>query len=457
MEKRTFLKTTSATVIGSLLVPLAACNNSNPQTQTNLTEETRKNWAGNLTYSTKQLYQPETVPALQEVVRKHKKVKAVGTRHCFNRIADSEFYHVSLQGLKQIALDENNNTVSIEAGVNYGELSHYLHEKGYALHNLASLPHISVVGACATATHGSGVKQANLASAVRQIEFVKADGELLSLSRDMEGDKFNGAVVNLGALGIVTRLTLDVLPTFQMRQDIYLELPVNQLEQHFEEVMSAGYSVSLFTDWQGDTVNQVWVKRKVENVPVGDADPEFFGARLADRDLHPIIEISAENCTQQMGVAGPWYERMPHFRMEFTPSSGKELQAEYFVPREQAMSAFRAIQKLKDEIAPLLMISEIRTIAADNFWMSPCYQQDSVAFHFTCKQDWQNLKELLPKIESVLQAYDVRPHWGKMFTLPAKRLRALYPKFTEFMKLKEEYDPEGKFSNTFLEERLFKT
>lgn len=452
MEKRTFLKTTSATVIGSLFTPLISCNT--PQEQNTVSQEARKNWAGNLTYSTDQLYEPTSVEELQEVVRRLEQVKVIGTRHCFNNIADSHVNQLSLQKLKQISIDEDAHTVTVEAGVNYGQLSPYLHERGYALHNLASLPHISVAGACATATHGSGAKHANLPSAVQALEFVNAEGEVVTLSRAQDKDKFNGAVVNLGALGIVTRLTLDIQPTFDMRQDVYLSLPVAQLEENFDEIMSAGYSVSLFTDWKTDQVNQVWIKRKAEDVQ-GEADATFFGATLADRDIHPIIEISAENCTKQMGVAGPWYERMPHFRMDFTPSSGTELQAEYFVPRQHAVEAFRTIQQMREQIAPLLMISEIRTIAADEFWMSPCYKQDNVAFHFTCEQDWENLQLLLPQLEEALRPYDARPHWGKMFTMSSAQLASLYPKLADFRKLVDEYDPKGKFSNAYLQRNIF--
>ncbi|MDF9798100.1 xylitol oxidase [Catalinimonas alkaloidigena] len=456
MEKRTFLKTTSATVIGSLLTPLAACHSSTEQqNQEVLSQEARKNWAGNLTYSTDKLYEVQNVEELQQTIRSLDKIKALGTRHCFNNIADSKANQVSLQQLKQIRLDEKANTVYVEAGVNYGELSTYLHERGYALHNLASLPHISVAGACATATHGSGVNNGNLPTAVNSIEMIKADGELLKLSREADGDTFQGAIVNLGALGIVTQLGLDIQPTFDMRQDIYLSLPVSQLKENFEEIMSSGYSVSLFTDWQSDKVNQVWIKRKIENMPDGPAEPEFYEARLADRDVHPIIEISAENCTRQMGVAGPWYARMPHFRMNFTPSSGKELQTEFFVPKQHALEAFLSIQALKDQIGPILMISEIRTIAADTYWMSPCYRQECVAFHFTWEQETEKLQQLLPALEESLQPYDARPHWGKVFRMSAARLASLYERMPDFIKLVKEYDPEGKFRNAYLEQYIF--
>jgi xylitol oxidase len=232
------------------------------------------------------------------------------------------------------------------------------------------------------------------------------------LSRAHDGDTFLGAVVNLGALGVVTKVTLDVQPTFTMRQDVYQDLPLAQLTDHFESIMASGYSVSLFTDWQNQRIREVWVKRRVEKGDSPDAKSEFFGARRAAKNLHPIEELSAENCTEQMGVPGPWYERLPHFRMGFTPSSGKELQSEYFVPRKDAVEALLAIERLRDRVSPHLFISELRTVDADRLWMSPCYERPSLAIHFTWKPEWDSVRKLLPIIEKELAPYAVRPHWG---------------------------------------------
>jgi alditol oxidase len=330
--------------------------------------------------------------------------------------------------------------------MNYGQLCPYLHERGYALPNLASLPHISVAGACMTATHGSGVKNGNLATVVRAMEFVTAQGDVVTLT-EADGEKFYGAVVGLGAIGFITRLTLALQPAFDMRQYVFEELPLKQLQDNFDKIVSAGYSVSLFTDWQKDTINEVWIKSLANETPIGK---EFFGSRAATKNVHPIIELSAENCTEQLGVSGPWYERLPHFRMGFTPSSGKELQAEYFVPSKNAVDAFMAIQKMGKEIGPYLFISEIRTITADNLWLSPAYKQDSVAIHFTWKQDWPAVSKLLPKIEKELAPYNVKPHWGKLFTVPGSVLASRYSRFADFRKLVAEYDPKGKFVNEFL-------
>ena len=376
----------------------------------------------------------------------------LGTRHCFNGIADSTADLLSLREMNRVvSLDPAGRTVTIQAGMSYGQLCPYLHEQGFALHNLASLPHISVAGACATATHGSGVKNGNLATAVTALEIVTADGEVLNLSREKDGSTFLGSVVNLGAMGVVTKVTLTIQPTFDMRQDVYLDLPMAQVKDHFEEIAAAGYSVSLFTDWQKGRVNEVWVKRRVDKG--GDPDrrtAEFYGARRATQNVHPIVELSAENCTEQMGVPGPWYDRLPHFRMGFTPSSGKELQSEYFVPRRNAVEAILAVERLRDHVSPHLMISELRTIEADGLWMSPCYNQPSLAIHFTWKQDWESVQKVLPMIERELTPFGVRPHWGKLFTLPSAQLQQRYEKCDEFKQLVARYDPKRKFRNEFL-------
>src|SRR5438309_3605533 len=354
-----------------------------------------------------------------------------------------------------VALDPEAHTVTVNAGITYGQLCPYLHTRGFALHNLASLPHISVAGACSTATHGSGDGNGNLSTAVSGIEFVAASGDVVNLSRQRHGEAFNAAVVGLGAFGVITKLTLDVQPRFMMRQYVYENLPFSELKQHFDAIMSSAYSVSLFTDWQKRRVNEVWLKSRIEEGKSLEAPQEFFGAKRATKDLHPIAELAAENCTPQMGVPGPWYERLPHFRMGFTPSAGKELQAEYFVSRRHAVEAILAVERLRDQVGPHLMISEIRTIAEDNLWMSPCYKEPCVTIHFTWKQDWPAVKMLMPIIEKELAPFKARPHWGKLFTMPPAELRSIYKKLPDFIQLSKKYDPHGKFHNEFLGTNIF--
>ena len=414
------------------------------------------NWAGNYRYTTARLHSAKSVREVQEFVRQHERLKVLGTRHCFNGIADSAHQLLSLREMNQVvALDAAARRVTVEAGVSYGQLCPYLHEQGFALHNLASLPHISVAGACATGTHGSGVMNGNLATAVSALEIVTAAGDVLNLSRDKDGSAFQASVVSLGALGVVTKVTLDVQPTFMMRQDVYLNLPMAQVREHFEDIASAGYSVSLFTDWQDGRINEAWIKRRIDDGRAPTDDREFYGAQPATANVHPIIELAAENCTEQMGVAGPWYDRLPHFRMGFTPSSGKELQSEYFVPRRHAVEAILAVERLREHVSPHLMISELRTIDADELWMSQCYRRPSLAIHFTWKQDIEAVTRVMPMIERELAPFEVRPHWGKLFTLTSAQLQGRYEKCAEFKQLIERHDPRGKFRNEFLTANLY--
>jgi alditol oxidase len=248
---------------------------------------------------------------------------------------------------------------------------------------------------------------------------------------------------------------LDIQPTYTMRQYVYEDMPLAQMKDHFDEIESSAYSVSLFTDWQKSRVKEVWLKSRVGDGQAFAAPAEFFGAKPAARNLHPIAELSAENCTEQMGMPGPWYERLPHFRMGFTPSAGKELQSEYFVPRANAVDAILAVERLRDQVTPHLLISEIRTIAADNLWMSTAYRRPSVTIHFTWKPDWPAVRRLLPIIEKELGPFQPRPHWGKLFTMPPAVLRSRYERWGEFVELATKYDPKGKFRNNFLNTYIF--
>ena len=437
---------------GTALSPLISCNPSGNS------EEAFKpltNWAGNLIYSTGNVHYPTSTEQVQEIVRGAPGLRGLGSRHSFNKIADSKQTLVSLKDMKMVlALDPSAGSITVEAGVRYGDICGYLHENGYGLHNLASLPHISIAGACATATHGSGVKNGALPTAVKAMELVKADGSVVTLSRDKEKAVFDGAVVGLGAVGVVTKITLDLIPTFQMQQLVYRNMPMSALQTNFDTIMSSGYSVSLFTDWRNKNINQLWVK-SLTNAPQKVTGNEFFGATLAENHLHPVENLSAESCTDQLGIDGSWYERLPHFKMGFTPSRGEELQAEYFVPMEYGYEAIMTVEKMNEKISPHLFISEIRTIYQDDLWMSPCYKKPCVAIHFTFKPEWGVVQKLLPMIEEGLAPYHVRPHWGKLFTLSPRVLQSRIEKLTDFKALLQEFDPEGKFRNEFLNKNLF--
>ncbi|MDP9882888.1 xylitol oxidase [Sinomonas atrocyanea] len=418
-----------------------------------------RNWAGNLEYAAASATRPESVEELAELVagaaRRGERVKALGSRHCFNDIADTGGVHIVLDRLPSaVELDAARRVVRVPAGLTYGALGAALEREGWALHNMASLPHISVGGAVQTGTHGSGIASPALAAAVTAIELVRASGEPDRLSA-ADGEEFLGSVVGLGALGIVTALELAVEPSYQVRQQVFEDLPWEAVLTDFDAVAGDGYSVSLFTDYAGDTVAQAWRKvRVVADAGEGAAPSSFFGAVPAQRPRHPLPEMDAGNCTQQLDVPGPWLERLPHFRHEFTPSAGDELQTEYLLPRARAAEALRAVRALAARLAPLLYVSEVRTVAADEFWLSPSYRQDSVALHFTWRPLQREVESVLPELEAALAPFGARPHWGKLFAVPPATIAALYPRFEDFRRLVAERDPAGVFRNAYLDRIL---
>ncbi|MFF4259872.1 FAD-binding protein [Streptomyces sp. NPDC001663] len=409
------------------------------------------NWARNIRFSASRFHEPESVTQLRRVVAGSSAVRVLGTGHSFNAIADTSGDLVSLARLPRLVdVDEHSATVTVGAATRFGELTEALHRSGFALHNLGSLPHISVAGACATGTHGSGVGNGCLASAVRAMEFVTAEGELVTVDRNTPD--FAGMVVSLGALGVVTRITLNLVPTFTVRQWVYEGLPGAALRERFDEVMASAYSVSLFTDWRDDRIDQVWVKRAT----LANAPRNLLGATLADGPRHPVPGMPAEQCTRQLGIPGPWYARLPHFRMDFTPSSGDELQSEYFVDRADAVAAFESLDAIRARISPALQIGEIRTVAADQLWLSPAYERNAVAFHFTWHPDAVHATDAVRVVEEALSPFAARPHWGKVFTTGPEGVRTSYPRHDDFRRLLTRLDPGGKFRNAFIE-RYFPT
>lgn len=413
------------------------------------THAPERNWAGNYTYRAEKLHRPTTIEQVQEIIANAASVHVLGSRHSFNDIADS-WELISLENLPaDVVVDHEAQTVSLGGGVKYGNLVKTLNDEGVALHTLASLPHISVAGAVATATHGSGVTCGNLGTAVAGLEIVTSSGEIIKASR---GDPdFDGLVVGLGALGAVTRISLDVQPAYEVKQRVFEGLSWKALYDHFDEITSCGYSVSIFTRW-GETNDQVWVKSRTDEPDRVEGD--LFGAGAATVDRHPIVELDPTPCTPQRGRPGLWSDRLPHFRMSYTPSSGEEIQSEYLFPRRHAMGAIGAVRALADGIRPILQVSEIRRVAADRLWMSMNYEEDSVGIHFTWKREPDAVQQMVAQIEDALTPFEARPHWGKIFHADAAAIALLYKRHSDFVRLVERLDPRGAFRNSWLKARV---
>lgn len=407
------------------------------------------NWSGHHEFAAATVHQPTTVEEVQQIVAAAPRVRALGSRHSFNDLADGVEV-VSVEGLPaDVRIDAASRIAWFGAGLRYGDLATELHAAGWAIPNLASLPHITVAGAVATGTHGSGDRNGNLATSVAGLELVTADGSLLRVIR---GDAdFDGMVVALGALGIVTRIALDIEPAFDVRQDVFTGMSWSTLLENYDAITSSAYSVSVFTGWAGGDVGTVWLKSRMD---AAQPPASLFGAVRSPVNLHPLPNMPAENATQQVGIAGPWNDRLAHFKLGFTPSSGDELQTEYLVPRGNAVAAIEIVRSMRDGISPLLHITELRTMAADSLWLSGAYGTDAVGIHFTWKKQPELVLPLLPVLEAALEPFDVRPHWGKLFSAVRPEL---YPRLGDFAALATRLDPEGKFRNDFLDRHVFRT
>nr|WP_091446975.1 D-arabinono-1,4-lactone oxidase [Micromonospora yangpuensis] len=403
----------------------------------------RRNWAGNVHYAAARFHRPTSRDELRRLVAGSARLRAAGSGHSFNRLGDTTGDLVSLAGLPAaVRIDADRRTVAVAGGVRYGDLATVLHAQGYALASMASLPHISVAGSIATATHGSGAANGNLATAVAGLELVTADGDLLRVGRGDED--FAGMVVGLGALGVVTEVTLDVVPTFEMRQYVHLDLPREALDA----ALDSAYSVSVFTDWRGPRFMQVW-RKQLADQPAPAAD--WLGARPAEVPQHPVPGMPAQSCTAQFGEPGPWHERLPHFRLGFNPSNGDELQSEYHLPRSAAAGALAALDPVADRLAAVVQTCEVRTIAADRLWLSPQYDRDSVALHFTWIADPAAVLPVVAEVERRLAPFAPRPHWGKVFDVDPSALAATYPRWDDFAALLTRLDPAGTFRTEALD------
>ena len=413
----------------------------------------RSNWAGTYEYRAADILEPESIDEVQNLVRTNERVRALGTRHSFNALPDTPG---ALLHLGRIAsdpvIDADANTITVGGATRYGIVASHLHSNGYALHNMGSLPHISVAGAISTGTHGSGDRNANLSSAVSALELVTADGSLRTIRRGEPG--FEGVVVGLGAFGIVTRVTLDIQPTFDVRQDAFVDLPWERVLDDFDAITSSAYSVSLMTHWSSPTVDQLWLKTKVEQGSVADVDATHLGAVAASASLFAVSEGVDSNLNPFGGSVGPWSERLPHFRLDREPSAGDEIQSEYMVPRENIREAIVALRAIGERIDEVLLITELRTMAGDDQWLSPASGRDSVGIHFTFAKDRAGVDAVLPAVEGALLPLGARPHWGKHFLATVADIAPLYPHLDDWRTLRSAWDPTDRFASAFVQTRL---
>lgn len=419
-------------------------------------EQPGTNWSGSLAYTARGVVRPTSIEQLQDHVATSPRVRPIGSRHSFSRIGDTTGTLVSVADLPgTVRLDPDTATVRVPAGATYGDICRVLDHQGRGLANLASLPHISVAGATATATHGSGLRNQNLSAAVTELTFVDGTGELMTVSRATDPELVPGCVVHLGALGIVTEVALATVPAFRVAQAAHPGIAVEDLAANFTDVMGCAHSVSVFTRWQGSDTDFVLVKAIVDSGQVDGSHPhlptDVLGAPGAHEPLHPIPGALTDALTAQLGVPGPWYDRLPHFRLGHVPSGGAEIQSEFFVPLHRAPEAIGAIRAIGPILDDVLMVSEIRVVAADDLWLSPAYQQDVAAFHFTWHLDVPAITQAATTVAAALAGCEAVPHWGKVFTTGRDVFANRFLRLPEFRALAARFDPDGRLRNDFLD------
>ena len=405
----------------------------------------RRNWSDTIDLGGR-VATPRSTAEVAEHVRGADRALALGSAHSFSPVAVTPGLHIDTAALPA-DVDVIGTTATVSAGMTYATLGRELHSRGFALAAMASLPHITVGGAIATGTHGSGDAIGTLSSAVSGIEIVTADGDVRWVRRGVDPD-FGAWVVGIGALGVVTRVELEVEPTYGVAQTVFAGLDLDVVEADFDAVFGSATSVSVFTRWRPEPDAQLWLKRRIDREGPWPGGPAF-GVPPRDDPLHPLEQLDPVHCNPQLGQPGPWHERLPHFRAEFTPSAGDEIQAEYLLPRSQAARAIRRLRPLHARITPLLHVTEIRTMHADDLWLSPAYAVDTVGIHFTWHRD-ERIFEVLPAIEEVLLPLGARPHWGKVSVATPEQLHTAYPRLTDFLRLREQVDPQGRFCGPFV-------
>jgi FAD/FMN-containing dehydrogenase len=363
------------------------------------------NWAGNIRYSARELHRPASIEELRRIVSASRGLRALGSRHSFSGIADTPGDLVETTSLpRRLDIDSDAAAATISAGTRYGEFAPELDRAGWAISNMGSLPHITVGGAIATGTHGSSDVTGTLAGQVRGLEI-----------------------------------------RFEMRQDIYSSFSWSTMLEHLDEITASAYSVALHTRFTGETFGSAWLKA------IGELPPELLGARPVVPEQ--VVDESLDAGTRKGGVPGPWQERLPHFKLGFTPSHGDELQSEYFVPRPQAAESLEALHRIGERIEPHLHVSEIRTVAAEDLWLSGSEGRDVLSIGFTWRNHPREVEALLPVVEDLLLPLGARPHWGKRFF--TRELDALYPRLDDFRTLADRWDPRGKLRNRWLDRRIF--
>jgi len=428
---------------------------------------TWQNWAGTASADPVRRHWPRSTDEIADAITAAAKddlpVRALGSGHSFTAAAATSGAALDLSGWTGIvAADLDSGLVTVRSGTTIRELNAALEMLGLAMANLGDIDAQTVSGAISTGTHGTGARLGGIATQVTGIELVTADGSVVSCSADARPDLFSAARVSLGALGVISTITLQCTPAFALAAD-ERPMPLDEVLGRFGELAADNDHFEFY--WFPYGKNAL-VKRN-NRVAGGNAAPgampnwrrflEYevmenaaFGAlcrtgRAVPATIKPLNRLAAATLSKRSYSA-------PSHQVFVTPRRVRFVESEYAVPREALLDVLGELRAGVPRLAhPVMFPVEVRIAAADDVWLSTAYGRDSayVAIHQYVGLPYQEYFQLF---ESVASAAGGRPHWGKMHTRDAAYLTGAYPRFADFLRVRDETDPGRLFANRYLEQ-----
>jgi L-gulono-1,4-lactone dehydrogenase len=425
-----------------------------------------QNWAGTAAAEPARRYLPRTAESIADAVKEAGSagltVRALGSGHSFTPAAATSGAALDLSGWTGIVTaDAESGLVTVRSGTTIRALNAALDVLGLAMPNLGDIDAQTIAGAICTGTHGTGARLGGLATQVEALELVLADGSLVSCSATRHPEMFAAARVGLGALGVISTVTLRCVPAFTLAAD-ERPMPLAEVTARFEEFAADNDHFEFYWFPYG---RNALVKRNNRVAPGGRGMPAWrrfweydvmenaaFGAlcrtgRAVPALIRPLNRLAAATLSERS------YSDSSH-RVFVTPRRVRFVESEYAVPRESVLDVLAELRRAVGRLAsPVMFPVEVRVAASDDIWLSTGYGRRTayVAIHQYVGLPYQ---EYFRVFESIAAAVDGRPHWGKLHTLDAGRLASLYPRFADFLRVRDQADPERRFTNPYLDQVL---
>jgi len=427
---------------------------------------TWQNWAGTAIADPARRYWPRSAGAIADAIKDAASagltVRALGSGHSFTPAAATSGAALDLSGWTGvISADAESGLVTVRSGTTIAALNAALDALGLAMPNLGDIDAQTIAGAISTGTHGTGARLGGIATAVAGLELVLADGSVASCSAEQSPDLFAAARVSLGALGVVSAVTLSCVPAFDLAAD-ERPMPLGEVLARFGEFAADNDHFEFYWFPYGKNALVKRNNRATELPPRMPGWRRFFeyevmenaafGAvcrtgRAVPRLIKPLNRLAAATLSARSYSA-------PSHQVFVTPRRVRFVESEYAVPRESVLDVLAELRAAVPRLAhPVMFPVEVRVAAADDIWLSTAYGRDTayVAIHQYVGLPY---REYFAAFESIAAAVGGRPHWGKMHTLDAKRLGELYPRFADFLRIRDETDQERRFANPYLEQVL---